>query len=680
MFNIDSEIDESDKSDVEEETTTEMEKKDQGKNAMPSIADAVVTEKTSEEVIENKNIDRSPPQLSKVTDIVKEKIEEDEKAEVKLDLKESDEPAPILNVVEREKSNEPILQKMEAQLISSSPIDPKVENKEKENKKKDTVEKKLRKNLFKWESDESVKKEEKVVELKAPSDSCKVSEESPYEFKDEVENEPDFHRERKKPVVIMEDCRKESPRKDSPKKESPRRSWQENEGSNLLQKLEKEEVGIVPVVKNLTEVKDFSKSDSEVEKVERVERRGRKRKDVKERELKEKELKEKEMKIMQDSNKRGKIAQAEKPAVPPETKEVTTPEKRVFMTLAEKKHVYSPNMKSEPETQIDKTVDHKPAADAAVDSKDDQKKQADNVVVHKALDAVKSIDVETESSSERVPEDGVSTDLMTPIIVKNETIKNETISLSAEEKQDSAQETEKKKVRKKPKKKISREEELINLYGPKKKLGGRRRRNTDISNQGKEVVENSAIEENKTDIDLRCDEKIRSRSASPESKKPNINVVQESQGFGPLFEAVECKLKESQQNHDSAMSKEYKSTPCKGNLFENTPPSTPEHDSDGASQNSQGQVKNNASNSAVDTNSKLAVSQPAGSESPWGIGNTSPSSGSSGVVAGSEGSIDIAVNLTKRKRELDEPTPTKRRKRLSRNKSINRSKPPGEYY
>ena len=638
-----------------------MEKKDQGKNSMPSIADAAVTEKIADEIDDNKNIDRSPPQLSKVTDIVKDKTEEDEneKVEVKSDSKETEEPAPILNVVEREKSNEPILQKIEAQLIASSPL--KVDVKEKEVKKKDTVEKKPKKGLFKVD-EECVKKVEKVMELKLPPVVSKVSEESPYEFKDETEVEPELPKERKKPVVLMEDYRKESPRKESPRKESPRRTWHENEGSNLLQKIEKvekEEVGIVPVVKNLTEVKDFSKSDSEVEKVERVERRGRKRKDVKEREQKEKELREKEMKIMQENIRRGKTTQADKTPVVTEAKVTGSPEKRTFVTLAERKQVYSP-CKSALEN-LETARLQKAAIDAAAENKTDQRKQTDTVVVHKAFDAVKGlVDIDPVSKSES----GVSSDLMTPTIVRGGSI-----PVNAEEKQESA-ETEKKKVRKRPKKKESREEVMLNLYGPKKKLGGRRKRNTD--NQEKESVENSANSENKTDIDLLCDEKIRSRSASPESKKPNIDV-DDSQGFGPLFEAVECKLKESQQNQDSAVSREYK-TSFKGNLFENTPPSTPEHDSDGASQNSQEPVKNSASGSAMDTSSKLGVSQPVGSESPWGIGNTSPSSGSSGVIASSEGSIDVVVNSTKRRRESNEPTPTKRRKRVSRNKSYNRSK------
>ena len=670
--------DDSDKSDGEEEIIVDVEKKDQGKNAMPSIADPGDTGKQGEEEIQdNKDIDRSPPQLSKVTDIVKEKSEEDEKVEVKAELKETDEPAPILNVVDREKSNEPILQKIEAQLTASHPL--KVDGKEKEVKKKEAVEKKPKKGLFKVE-DETVKKLEKVLELKLSPVVSKVSEVSPYEFKDETEVEPEIHKERKKPIVLMEDYRKESPRKESPRKESPRRACPENEGSNLLQKIEtveKEEVGIVPVVKNLTEVKDFSKSDSEVEKVERVERRGRKRKDVKEREQKEKELREKELRIIQENAKRGKTAQ-DKMAVVTEAKVAGSPEKRAFVTLAERKQVYSPSKTALEDLETARV--QRTAIDTVAENKPDVRKQIDTVVVHKAFDVVKGlVDIDPVSK----PGSGVSSDLMTPTIVRGGAV-----PISAEGQQESA-ETEKKKVRKRPRKKESREEVMLNLYGPKKKLGGRRRRNTDnqdknldsqdknTNSQNKDSIDKSANCENKTDIDLLCDERIRSRSASPESRKPDINV-DSSQGFGPLFEAVECKLKESQQNQESASSREFKPS-FKSNLFENTPPSTPEHDSDGASQNSQEAVKNNTSGSALDTRSKLGVGQqPAGSESPWGIGNTSPSSGSSGVIASSEGSIDVVVNNTKRRRESDDPTPTKRRKRLSRNKSFNRSKVHGK--
>ena len=632
---------------------------------MPSIATSPVMDKSTDDLEEDtsldRSIDRSPPQLSKMTDIVKDKLEGEEKEETKLDLKETDDTAPVLKVVEHEKVDEPILQKIEAQLVeaqlvaASPPSVVKLDNKDKDTKKKETVDKKNKKGLFKCDTDEAAKKTEKVVDLKVSPVVNKFPEDSPYEFKDEVEFEPEFHRDRKKPIVLMEDCRKESPKKESPRKESPRRSLHDNEGSNLLQKIEKEEVGIVPVVKNLTDAKDFSKSDSEVE------RRGRKRKEVKEKEVKE-------------NLRKGRVAQVDKTATVSEIKTSASPERRAFITLAEKKHVYSVFIKSaeEPQEEAINTDNQKPDIDNEPESKE-PKKPADSVVVHTALETVKTIDIEAGVKTEKVTESGDNIDLMTPTIVKDELI-----PVSGEEKKSDATETEKKKVRKKSKKKLN-SEELQDLYGPKKKIGGRRRRC--VENQEKESLENSANVESKSDIDLRCDEKIRSRSASPESKKPNINVIQETQGFEPLFEAVECKLKESQQNQESAVSKEFKSTPFKGDLFANTPPSTPEHDSDGASQNSQEQVKINvcASASNLETNSKVCVNpQPVGSESPWGIGNTSPSSGSSGVVAGSEGSIDVAVHSTKRRRESDEPTPTKRRKRVSRNKSYNRSKAAGE--
>ena len=665
MFSLisDSESEESDESDAEEEIDVEIEKKEPAKNTMPSIANTPLIDKTTDDLEVDTSIDRSPPQLSKMTDIVKDKVEEEGKEEVKPDLKENDETAPILNVVEHEKDNEPILQKMEAQLIASSPPSVvKVDNKDKDTKKTETLDKKNKKPLFKLEGEDNVKKLEKVLETtKVPPVVSKFTEESPYEFKDEAEIEPEYHRDRKKPVVLMEDCRKESPRKDSPRKESPRRTWHDNDGANLLQKIEKEEVGIVPLVKNMTDAKDFSKSDSEVE------RRGRKKKEVKEKEVKE-------------NLRRAKVLQMEKTVT--ETKEsasperskpksLASPERRAFITLAEKKQVYSLFVKNsdEPQHEMVNTDTLKPEKDKDTEKKEtkEQKKQIDSVVVHTAIDTVQTIDIEVKHDN--VAESVENMDLLTP-----STVKEELIPLPVVEKKSDATESEKKKVRKKTKKKLN-SEELQDLYGPKKKIGGRRRRNLD--NLEKDNLEKIANAENKLDIDLRCDEKIRSRSASPESKKPNINI-QDTQGFGPLFEAVECKLKESQQSQESAMTREYKSTPFKGNLFENTPPSTPEHDSDGASQNSQERVKMHVSANALETNSKLGVTQPVGSESPWGIGNTSPSSGSSGVVAGSEGSIDVSILPPKRRRESDEPTPTKRRKRISRNKSYNRLKGAGE--
>ena len=176
------------------------------------------------------------------------------------------------------------------------------------------------------------------------------------------------------------------------------------------------------------------------------------------------------------------------------------------------------------------------------------------------------------------------------------------------------------------------------------------------------------------DIDLHCEEEIRSRSASPENLPGKSSYIQESQGFVPRIETIDCRISDSQGSDSVSMQNDISiksQSVSKSNMFENTPPTTPEHDSDESNQQNNQREQIKMERKSEESSSKADTSQSAGRESP--NGNASPSNrstgSSSGVIAGSEGSVDVPVYASKRKRETDETTPSKRRKRASRGKA-----------
>lgn len=347
-------------------------------------------------------------------------------------------------------------------------------------------------------------------------------------------------------------------------------------------------------------------------------------------------------------------------------------ERKPFVTLAEKKQGFSPMVRKMPNVTVEKNIvktEINESAKAEVpkpesvpaketESKEETRKVPDIIVVHK----------ESPVKSEPAPGYDSNSD------------KNMDVSESAEAKDETSNESQsgKKRVRKKAKKKVESEEteiqgsakKVIKGRAPSVRLKENQKRGKDSGAANKDL--NDSVEDI-PDIDLHCNEDIGSRSASPETVSDTNAACDESQGFGPLIEAMECRLKESQEAAAASASLDAKDNTVKANLFENTPPTTPEHDSDESSQHDiQSEQTKNTGKNVREVCSKMNTSQPVGSESPEG--NASPSNrstgSSSGVVAGSEGS-DGQAHQTKRRRESDEATPTKRRKRASRGKSTN---------
>lgn len=626
---------------------------------MPSIS----SEKSVEDLAElDSSIDRSPPKLMKVVELGKDKQDSEEKPVESVDKSDiKEEPnAPVLKVVEIEKS-EPILAKMEAQLTAAvSPEKPVPEVKEKEVKetKKKEPEKRGRKPAAKIPKDiptpEVPKKAEKVEE--STESSNEKMEESPYDFKDEPEVEKEIKiRERKKPAPVPANVTVVSPPKEDEKvpEKVPEIVVPVNEEPKPL-KGSKDDLGkdLKPKI-SLFDEKDSAKSDSEVE------RRGRKKK------VTTKNDSVQEVKGLKEIKTNVSV-------VVNSTDKTSSPERKAFVTLAEKKQGTSP--------MVPKVIPPSPRKCADNDSakseepvpentpekvvvKEEIKKSPDMVVVHKAATIKPDI-----------------------ILGKNIEPVEEEKSSEAKEKQEETVDKEeeevhsvKRKVRKKTKKRQEMEEQEMLIVGkktPKRGAGARKAR--EVSN----IKEDSAMSANDSmDIDLHCAEEIRSRSASPENL-PGKSYIQESQGFVPRIETIDCRISDSQGSDSySAQNDISVKSQTVSKMFENTPPTTPEHDSDDTSQqNGQNEQIKIERKPVEESSSKCETSQATGRESP--NGNASPSNrstgSSSGVIAGSEGSVDVPVYVSKRKRETDEPTPTKRRKRSNRGKASNRARQIGK--
>lgn len=651
---VGSESEDSDKSDAEMDSDKKISKETVSEtpaksSSMPTISTETPPDDTAEL---DSSIDRSPPKLMKVVDIGKDKADLDDKQVDSTDKAEiKEEPnAPVLKVVELEKS-EPILEKIEAQLAVTSPPE-KVETEVKDAKEKDVKETK-KKEPEKRGRKPAVKVEKEVPEVENPKKVDKVKEtldnetekveESLYDFKDEPDIEKDLKiRERKKPVstpvinMNSEKVEEKEPDESEKVKEEPK-----------LMKGSKDDLGKEFNHRNLLlDEKDCAKSDSEVD------RRGRKKK----------------VATPKDSVKDLKNLKEVKANVPVavgsiENKIVnSSPERKSFITLAEKKQGFSPMVRKVVPPPSEKCADNDSAkveellpekVSDKIEIKEELKKPPDMVVVHKALP--------------------VKTDI---VLGKNiEPVEENTSEGKDKQEEEVDREIDevhsvKKKVRKKTKKKLEMEEQEQVVKKAKRGPGARKTR--DSSNK-----EESAISVKDTiDIDLHCEEEIRSRSASPENLPGKSSFIQESQGFVPRIETIDCRISDSQgsdsfslQNNDISVKSQ---TLSKSNMFENTPPTTPEHDSDDTSQqNSQNEQIKIERKSSEENSSKTDTSQAAGRESP--NGNASPSNrstgSSSGVIAGSEGSVDMPVYGSKRRRESDEPTPSKRRKRASRGKA-----------
>ncbi|WAR19113.1 LOW QUALITY PROTEIN: ARI4B-like protein [Mya arenaria] len=680
-----------DKSDTETdvEKTPAGKEKDPNSSDMPHKTDSMpliaseTAEDDGDELPElDSSVERSPPKLHKVLDIGKEKVEEEEtESEIKeivepVTAPVTDEPAaPVLKVEDIEK-DEPVLQKIEAQLTVA--VVEKVcevnevgkENEEKEpvkEVKKKEPERRGRKSAAKVEKDKGEKDKndktekekehneqvanEKITDKESTSVTEEVSEtkkkalESPYDFKDD-ESEVESRPVRKKPLALLE--------KEAKQEEEMEEALKEETEKTL--KGSKDDGGKDFIAGNLAllEEKDTAKSDSEVE------RRGRKRKAPNAKET-PKDVKRSIQDVKATTNVSVVVSSHEKKLAN------SSPERKPFVTLAEKKQGFSPMIRkviSPPEKCTNDNIE--PLANDTgkdkSDSKEEVKKVTEMVVVHNASPN------KTDIVLGRKVEDNKEDTVTKPKEVEPENDNDEVHAV-------------KKKVRKKTKKKLEMEEsEMLGLGIVRKRRGPGSRKTRDIS--AKEID----VKDISNDIDLHCGEEIRSRSASPEPL-PGSSFIQESQGFVPRVETIDCRISDSQSPDTFCISKQESAEKSQtisknNNMFENTPPTTPEHDSDDThQQNCQSDQIKTSKKSLDESGSKTDSSQATGRESP--NGNASPSNhstGSSGVVAGSEGSIDVPVFTTnKRRRESDEPTPTKRRKRASKGKSRAKLMEEGQY-
>ena len=643
------------------EKKTEVEEKGETPTpsaSMPSIVSKKVEEEEGMDI--DSNLDRSPPKLSKVTDLTKEKSELEETVEEmpeKVEAKE--EPlAPVLKV-ESDKNSEPILQKIEAQLnssaaaVKSSAVFP--EEKELDLKKCDEKEKDLKKKELERKVKKTVKESVKSEPENSPKRIEKMIKDNSNELPEKDLNEKIVEKTDEKDIVEIQERKKQVvvlPQVMQKTAQDLIESIQDDSSGLSKKPLEETDRNIKPSL--TASDKETAKSDSEVE------RRGRKKK------ITNKDESQKDI-------KKPKIAMLEKKILDApnliEKRTINTPyERKPFITLAEKKQGFSPIVRKISTIAPEKVVEPQSAPDNAVNEdllrtdKDESKKGTDMIVIHKESTMKSDIVVGRRTDVTAMEEEDC-------IKHVDEEVKDE-----GEEDVHDPQ-VVRKKVRKKTKKKVEMDEIVT-----KKTVKTRA-----LSNKGKEPVRKirdtlprfsdseSAIKDSSIDIDLRCEESIRSRSASPEPIISNSSVtIHESQGFEFFVETVTSHIQASQQSTSGLSFRDEKSKSVKNDVFENTPPTTPEHDSDEASQlhGQNDQIKANEKGSNRELGSKPDSSHQEGNESPRG--NASPasngSSGSSGVIGGSEGSVDVPVH-NKRRRESEENTPSKRRKRASRGKA-----------
>ncbi|KAH3856905.1 AT-rich interactive domain-containing protein 4A-like isoform X2 [Dreissena polymorpha] len=684
-----SDSEESDKSDIE----AEMEKKTEQDfmapsdtptkaTSMPSITSESLDEPDVQEL--DSSLDLSPPKLAKVMDISKEKMEVDDDLEVvdEVDAKSLEEPiAPVLNVVEMDHGLDEQEKAIEENVDDKSVEEEKVidvkededlaKSEEKDVKeikkevKKKEPEKRGRKPVVKTEkekieADKIELREETVqdtldepkdvvpeMEVKeAISDEVMKTDESLYDFKDESEIEPEKRVARKKPTVQLDNEESKDVIKIMGREESPPKSLRTKDDAckdtktNMI----------------MMEEKDLSKSDSEVE------RRGRKRKVTKTFIAKDIKIMSKDAKSL--TNVSVVISSSEKQLAN------SSPERKPFITLAEKKQGFSPMVRKVSSPPVICAIETSKSESSILNdgdkstNNDEVKSVSDMVVIHKAspvkTDIIlgRKIEDKSEDSNDGKPKEEDNTD-----------------------KEQDGVHSVKKKVRKKTKKKLEMEEHETTVVVRK---GGRgrpsARKSKDLSNSAspKEDTELS-VKDSSNEIDLHCAEEIRSRSVSPVTL-PGSSFIPESQGFVPRVETIDCRISDSQSSdsfsakHDSGNKSQSSN---KSKMFENTPPTTPEHDSDDTSQQNGQSDQQKSLKSAEDLGSRTDSSQATGHESP--NGNASPSNrstgSSSGVIAGSEGSLDMPAFMgsQKRRHDTDEHTPTKRRKRNSKGKA-NRSR------
>ncbi|KAK3597334.1 hypothetical protein CHS0354_034576 [Potamilus streckersoni] len=612
--------------------------------------------KTTDSVEMDSDIDnKSPPLLSKITDLDKglegggknDLDMKDESFDLEPDSLEMNEhhsvvPKQVCDVVEKNdkvvhsdstgKEGTPEVNDKEEKMVDIEENSPKADVKEKDKEmakdKKKEGEKRMKKE-FKWEVDEglSFSKKGDIIEKGMKPGEEKTSPyksyelESPYDFKDDPALEKDYKiRDRRKPYVLLEEIQKEN----KSELTKPEKCFSDpSESPPMLQRRKSfedrftghENKAMPCDISDEKDLKEKAKSDTEAEKDKTP--KGKKR----------------ETKVMRK----------------------TKAEKKSFQDVPEIVHLEQSNIQDIVGEPVSKRF----------------KEDTSNLVQEIEFDAGGGGDQNEEVNKESLLNDKKK--------VKKKTKKKLQLEIVDELNKD-------KIVAKKETKfsKMKGEKGMI----IKSKETVKKAKSKDSSNE-KDLPEDNSFTYTKdsenADIDLRCEEKICSRSASPEPALEKKLDVSESQSYKselPSVSHVEKDFKDILDISDSTVQKE--DSRCETSsrvLLVNTPPTSPEQDessvkdskiTEQVTQNEQ--IKENASSSCKeeemdskhDTNSQLT-----GGESP--AGNVSPSSnrssGSSGIVAGSEGSIDIPVSI-KRHRESDDLTLPKRRKRSSHGKSL----------
>lgn len=263
----------------------------------------------------------------------------------------------------------------------------------------------------------------------------------------------------------------------------------------------------------------------------------------------------------------------------------------------------------------------------------------------------------------------------TPVI-KQEEASFETSTKNDEEIQKEENEFEKKKVKKKVKRKAEgssdTEAEKKEKKEPAKGTGKTGKAEKAPKSKGKKVKEEEGEVDSGSVNEWEDNSQGESDSVPSDSNKSQTVILSESAGAQPSESACKDIVKDSSANLAESNVVESKSEECVDSkssasrlpnssaLYENTPPSTPEHEMDAPSvQHTHDLVKGDCNNS---NDQQYASESPSGNASP----SSNDGSVGSGNVACSESSNNEApvhTSLGKRRRESEDATPTKRKRR-----------------
>ncbi|XP_061172130.1 AT-rich interactive domain-containing protein 4A-like [Saccostrea echinata] len=297
-------------------------------------------------------------------------------------------------------------------------------------------------------------------------------------------------------------------------------------------------------------------------------------------------------------------------------------------------------------------------------------KKAANQVMTKSQE-----DSEPKKTKEKSAEDIGDVSMVSPN--KQEEVAFEPVTKNDEEITREENEFEKKKVKKKLKRKVEGSSDTETEKKEKKEPA---KGTTGKSNKAEKTVKSKGKkmkEEEEADSVCEWEETSQGDSdiVSSDSNKPQSVISSESITVGAehsesankdITKDIGANLPESYVESKSEESVDFKSSasrlPNSSALYENTPPTTPEHEMDAPSSSQELTVE------LVKTDCTNSNDQQYASESPSGNASPSSNDGSvgSGNVACSESSNNEApvhTSLGKRRRESEDVTPTKRKRR-----------------